>query len=151
MNQLNYKQMKKVVFATILIPILSTSVYSSNDIKGTWLTDNGQSVIEIYQKDSTQLVGEIVWMEQSTNEKGEPFIDKKNPNRSLRERPIMGLKILDNLVYQNGKWHGSLYSPRRGRTVDAVLTMEDNNTIMVEVSYRGITRKQIWTRTVVSK
>ena len=143
--------MKKVIFATILISVFTIPAFSWNDISGIWLAGEGKTKVEIYKKDSIHYCGKIVSLEQTTNKQGEPLTDKNNPDRLLRDRPIMGLEMLENLVYANGKWYGSIYTPRRGKTLDVVLILKDNDTIIVNVAYGGISRKQVWTRTENTK
>jgi uncharacterized protein (DUF2147 family) len=143
--------MKKVIFATFLLSVFTIPAYSADDISGIWLAGEGKTKVEIYKKDSNHYCGKIVWLEQTTNKQGEPLTDKNNPDRSLRDRPIMGLHMLENLEYKNGKWYGSIYTPKRGRTLDAVLMLENADKIIVQVSYRSISRKQVWTRTDISQ
>jgi uncharacterized protein (DUF2147 family) len=142
--------MKTVVFTTILFSLVSLTAFSQDDINGIWLAGEGKTKVEIYKKDSNQYFGKIVWLEQPTNKQGEPLTDKKNPNRVLRDRPIIGLDMMENFLYADGKWYGSIYAPRNGKTLDAVLTMKDADTIIVNVTYRGFSKKQIWTRTVMT-
>jgi uncharacterized protein (DUF2147 family) len=143
--------MKKVIFATLLLSVFTIPAFSADDISGIWLAGEGKTKVEIYKKDSNYYCGKIVWLEQTTNKQGEPLTDKNNPDRSLRDRPIIGLHMLENLEYKNGKWYGSIYTPRRGKTLDAILTLKDKDTINVDVAYRGISIKQVWTRTDISQ
>ena len=138
--------MKKLISIAPFLLFLGTAYQGlcQEDIKGVWLAGEGKTKVEIYQKDSTNYAGKIVWMEEPTNKKGEPYTDKKNTNKALRSRPIMGLHMLENLVQRDGKWYGLLYAPIHGRTMNVTLTRANINELLLEVSYMGFTRTKTW-------
>ena len=45
---------------------------------------------------------------------GEPKTDLRNPDPELRQRPFIGLEMLSDYEYRNGRWRGSLYLPSNG-------------------------------------
>jgi len=112
---------------------------------GTWLTEDQKSKVEIYQK-GDEYFGKIVWLAKGTDRKGNPVVDKKNPEKSLRKRPILGIEMIQNLQYRNGKWVGKLYAPKSGRTVDATIELVGQNNLKLVVSYYSFSKTQNWTR-----
>ncbi|MEO1098629.1 MAG: DUF2147 domain-containing protein [Bacteroidota bacterium] len=137
--------MKNVLLTSLYLLIYSPGA-DSDQIQGYWLTGEGKTIVEIYE-DAANHNGKIVWLEKPNNRKGEPHTDKMNPDRSLRNRPIMGLNMLENLEYKDGQWHGKLYVPKKGRTVDAVLSLVNNDELQITVSLRGFTKEISWYRT----
>ena len=137
--------MKKGLAAWVLMLTMSSMAQGQDEITGTWLTQEQNSKVEIY-KNGTGYHGKIVWLENPTNKKGDPVTDRNNPDKNLKNRPIMGLDMLQDLQYQEGKWIGKIYSPKRGLTLDAELMVEGGNQLKVKVSRWGFTREQLWTR-----
>lgn len=120
---------------------------AAEPIEGFWLTEDGNSIIEVYRTDSDALHGRLVWVDESRNKKGTPIVDKNNPDKSLRERPLVGIDMLNDLVEGSGKWKGKIYAPKRGKTLDAELDLVSEDQLKVTVSFRGFSKDQHWTRT----
>jgi uncharacterized protein (DUF2147 family) len=136
--------MKKAIVALFLV-MAAFQAQAQNSIEGIWLTEEGSSKIEIYQK-GERYFGKVVWMEQPMDRKGNPITDRNNPDSNLRNRQLMGIDMLQNLQYQSGKWYGKLYAPKRGITTDVVIVAKEVDKLQVNISYQGFTRQQIWTR-----
>ncbi|MEO1255485.1 MAG: DUF2147 domain-containing protein [Bacteroidota bacterium] len=139
--------MKRILFIAFGLVNIQFTAFSQDQIKGHWLPEEGKSVIEIYNKDSQILNGKIAWMETPLNKEGEPHRDRQNPNKALQDRPLLGLDMLYDLIYKNEKWRGKLYAPKRGKTVDVVVSLVNEDKLKLTVSFRGFTRNQYWTRT----
>lgn len=142
--------MKKLLLVG-LIATLVTPAFSQEEIEGIWLAAEGNTKVEIYKKDDQHYAGKIVWLKKPTNKKGEPHRDTKNPDKSLRDQTIMGLHLLDNLEYKNGKWFGTIYSPKRGKTLDAVVELNQSDALDISITYLSFSRSQEWTRTSLSE
>ncbi|HVS03730.1 MAG TPA: DUF2147 domain-containing protein, partial [Thermoanaerobaculia bacterium] len=78
-----------------------------------------------------------------------PKVDLENPDPKLRERPIVGLRILVGFRYADGKWTGgTIYDPANGKTYKAQMTLKGPDTLDVR-GYVGITlfgRTTTWKR-----
>ena len=140
--------MYRVLTASIML-LLASPGYSQDEIVGLWKPNEGSTIVEIFQKESGQYAGKVVWLEEPADKKGVPHKDKMNPDKSLRDRNLLGIEMLENLEYRDGKWNGTLYSPKKGRKVNAVLTINAGNQLDVNVSFRGFTKKLVWTRTAL--
>ncbi len=137
--------MKRALFTTLLVIGVTGLTRAQNEIEGIWLTHEKNSRIEISnQGDSYQ--GRIVWLEQTTDRKGNPLKDRKNPDPKLRDREIMGMEMLSDLTYADGVWKGKLYGPKRGRTTDVTLRLLSEEELGVGVSVMGMTRNFTWKR-----
>ncbi len=45
----------------------------------------------------------------------QPLLDGGNNQPALRARPLLGLDLAENYIWQKKRWQGSLYDPRSGR------------------------------------
>ena len=86
----------------IAISLQAIGQNKADQICGTWLNEEKDSHIKIYQRDG-KFYGKVVWLKEPLNEQGQPKTDLNNANPALRNRPIMGMEILSGLEYQQGK------------------------------------------------
>ena len=77
---------------------------SENAILGKWYNTEKTAQIEIV-KNGSEFIGKIIWL-NNPNPEGKPATDKHNSDHKLRNRPLMGLAILDGLKYVGGIWKG---------------------------------------------
>jgi uncharacterized protein (DUF2147 family) len=56
---------------------------------------------------------------------GTPKLDRKNPDLSLKAKPILGLEIVHDFIYNgDGKWvDGRVYDPKNGKTYRGKMTV----------------------------
>ena len=134
---------------TIIFPIIVIG-QESNMICGTWLEEKKQSHIEIYQIDNDTYEGKIVWLAEPLNELGEIKLDKENPDKSLRNRKIQNLIIIEKLKFiETNKWsNGSIYDARSGKTYSLNAKLEDQNTLFMRgyIGFSLIGKTTRWTR-----
>ena len=136
--------MKKAITVACLVLFIAFQAHAQKSIEGIWLTEEGTSKVEIYQN-GDQYFGKIVWLDQSKAKGGNPMTDRNNPDKNLRNRPLLGMDMLFNLQNRNGKWYGKLYAPMRGITSDVVIESQEENKLVLNISYRAFSRQQIWT------
>ncbi|MGH8371304.1 MAG: DUF2147 domain-containing protein [Gammaproteobacteria bacterium] len=125
-------------------------------ILGTWVTEGGKSHVEITQQNG-HYEGRISWLKESDypaddtqGMAGKPKIDRENPDRTLRSRPIIGLPLLSGFSYAgDGVWtDGNIYDPESGKTYRCKMTLMLDGSLRVR-GYVGISlfgRTTIWTR-----
>lgn len=138
--------MKKLIISLGLLIFAGQSMMAQEDMKGLWWAEKDKVKVEVYEKSPGILAGKIVWLAKATDKKGNPLTDKKNPDKSLRDRPLMGLHLLDNVRQEDGEWKGTIYSPQRGRTVDVKLELDGTDQLDIKVSMMGMSRTRTWTR-----
>jgi uncharacterized protein (DUF2147 family) len=89
-------------------------------IAGSWATPGFGSIVELRPcaSEPTTLCGRIVWLWQPNDEQGRPRLDRNNPERTARARPLLGLEIVRGLrAAAPGVWDdGAIYNPDDGRT-----------------------------------
>lgn len=151
---LKAEKMKKPVVFVVVFLLAGTFIYGqANRIAGHWLTGEGQSQIEIFERGGS-FYGKIVWLDEPLEDDGTPKLDKENPDRALRRRPLMGLELLQGFSYDASKneWSGgTIYDPENGRTYTAYIRLEDNNTLRLRgyvMGMRFMGRTTHWTREV---
>ncbi len=143
---------KFTTFFCIMFIAASAAKAQSDRIVGYWLTDEGQSQIEIYKVDGNKYNGRIVWLEEPLEDDGTHKVDKENPDRSLRNRRLQGLEILAGFTYNSSKqeWEGGrIYDPENGRTYDAFMRLDGHNTLKLRgyvMGMRWLGRTTDWTR-----
>jgi len=133
----------------ILIFVLSVQVFAQkkDDILGKWLNSSGEGQIEIFKR-GDKFFGKLSWIKEPNDAAGKSKKDEKNPTESLRSRPILGLEILKNFIFDDGKWiDGTIYDPNSGKTYSCKLTLKDAN----QLSVRGFIGVSLIGRTEVFK
>jgi uncharacterized protein (DUF2147 family) len=106
---------------------LSGLVMADEAANGVWMLDSGKVTVRIAPCGS-DLCGSIVGLAKPLNKKGEPKLDKKNPDESLRSRPLIGLTILANMKPSgDNKWKGTIYNADDGRTYSSYMKLSGNN------------------------
>ncbi|NOY36696.1 MAG: DUF2147 domain-containing protein [Chlorobi bacterium] len=142
----------KYIFATFFL-LLGMQVWAqgvADKVVGKWYTDDKETIIEIY-KQGNKYHGKIVWLKEPY-ENGKPKVDDDNPDPKLQNRPIMGLTLLQNFVYDRDKqqWNnGIIYDPKSGKTYDCYMWMESPNALNIKgyvLGMKFIGRKTIWTK-----
>ncbi|MGV3545470.1 MAG: DUF2147 domain-containing protein [Pedobacter sp.] len=133
----------------IVLFVLSVQVFAQkkDDILGKWLNPSGEGQIEIYKR-GDKFFGKLAWIKEPNDERGKPKTDEKNPTESLRNKPLLGLEILKNFVFDDGKWiDGTIYDPKSGKTYSCKISLKDAN----QLSIRGFIGVSLIGRTEVFK
>lgn len=143
---------KKFFIPTTLLLFLvianQTVAQDADGIKGKWYNSDKDAQIEIF-KEGGKYYGKIVWLKEPT-EDGKSKIDKNNSDKSKQNRPIMGLRILNDFQY-TGKdtWeNGTIYDPKNGKNYNCNIRIKNSNTLEVRgfIGISLIGRTVIWTR-----
>ena len=115
-------------------------------IVGKWITDNGDSQIEFYQKEG-KYYGKIIWLKEPLKPDGTAKTDIKNPNPAMRNSSIMGLVIVSELEFKNGQFvNGKIYSPKEGKTLDCAILSENERELKITISKSLFSTSRIWER-----
>jgi uncharacterized protein (DUF2147 family) len=123
---------------------------SADDIIGKWLNEDKDAHVQIY-KENGKFYGKIVWLnEPNEPATGLPKLDDDNEDESLRSRPVMGLVMLKDFIYDgDGEWEdGTIYDPKNGKTYDCYMNFDENGVLKIR-GYIGISwigRNTYWTR-----
>ncbi|MBW6480455.1 MAG: DUF2147 domain-containing protein [Bacteroidales bacterium] len=143
----------KIIFTFLLIAFFAVNAYSQADrVVGIWLTEKKTSQVEIYKNSAGKYEGKLVWLDEPLDENGRPKTDKDNPEPSLRSRPLKGIKLLKDFDWdaKAKEWkNGTIYDPENGKTYDAYMWLDDNNTLKIKgfvMGMRFMGRSTAWTR-----
>jgi uncharacterized protein (DUF2147 family) len=94
---------------------------------GVWRMSNGKVTVRVANC-GPNLCGTIVALSKPLDKKGRPKVDKDNPNPALRNRPVIGLRILNNMKPSgDNKWVGSIYNADDGRTYSSRMRLDGNS------------------------
>lgn len=145
--------MKTFYFLTIILcffvsPIVKAQ--NSDAILGEWFSTKGDSKFKLYKKNN-QYYADITWLKVPISPiDGKPQIDRLNPNKNLQYRPVMGVSVLMDLVYNSNtkEWTGKTYEPRTGRSADCFVVLKDAKTLIITgyIGIRAVNEKETWLR-----
>jgi uncharacterized protein (DUF2147 family) len=117
---------------------------------GIWYDDTGKGAVKIEVCTPTTLCGKIYWLKEPMTPKGEPKIDRYNPEPTMRTRPICGLPVLGDLqqLREGGFDNGWVYDPKEGKSYSVALDLIGPDKLKV-TGYKGMRflgKSFIWTR-----
>ncbi|RYG12893.1 MAG: DUF2147 domain-containing protein [Chitinophagaceae bacterium] len=140
---------RKIAFILFLTFCMGTAFAQNKDaVVGKWLSASGEGQIEIYKR-ADKYFGKLSWIKEPNDENGKPKVDSKNPNPSLKAKPILGLELLKDFIFEDGKWtDGTIYDPKTGKTYSCNLTLKENGQLTIR-GYIGISligRSETWKR-----
>ncbi|WP_339880302.1 DUF2147 domain-containing protein [uncultured Algoriphagus sp.] len=131
----------------ILLGSQNVVAQSKSKIVGVWYNTSKTAQIEIMENDD-EMIGKIIWIEQDTDSI-DNSTDIVNSDTSLRDRPLMGLTILEGLKYNDGIWSdGKIYDPQSGISYTCELQLVKKDVLEVK-GYLGdswVSRTVEWNR-----
>ena len=90
-------------------------------ICGNWITKEKNLVVKVFKR-AGNLKAKILWFKGEGNKDMDEYKDASNPNPSLRNRKLVGLEIVEGLIYkpETESWeNGKIYDPYNGRFWDS--------------------------------
>jgi len=120
----------------------------ADDVLGTWLTQDKDSHIEIFKK-GDRYFGKIVWLKEPREEDGTNKVDSENPDKSMRNRPILGLEIMRNFEFDGkDEWEdGKIYDPTDGKTYSCEMELDEGELeVTGYIGFSWIGRTVRWIR-----
>lgn len=140
--------MKKSI---LILSIIASSIFTfaaKSDYFGTWQSQAAKSgnvaTIKIFEANN-KLYGNIIGMTH-------PKKDDNNPDKSKRNRNIVGITIISSFTYDKNNdsfENGAIYDPETGKTYECSLKLQNHNTLKVHGYVGGIKllgRTVIWKR-----
>jgi uncharacterized protein (DUF2147 family) len=113
----------------------------AEDAFGVWLNPDNGSNIELY-KCGGDLCAKLTKVTDGQK------TDDKNPDAAKKNRPIIGLVIMENAKKSgDNKWAGSLYNRENGKTYSGTITVKTKEAIDLSGCVAGILCRTVtWTR-----
>lgn len=142
-----------IVFAAFyLFSTVSFAQSKPDQILGIWWNEERTSRVEVTKK-GNRFIGKVVYLKDNSNVDGTtPRLDLENPEEKLRDRPIMGIQILNDLVWDedDNEWDdGEIYDPKTGNTYSCYAKLNDDGTLYMKGYVLGMPflgRSTEWTR-----
>ena len=109
---------------------------------GRWLTHDGSGIIEI-KPCGNAACGRLV----KVLDPEAPRNDVNNPDRSLRDRKLLGIRVLSGFKQDGDRWEdGEAYDPQAGRTVRARMSLASPERLVVTGCVLIVCKTKHWTR-----
>lgn len=154
---------RKLQFLALLISLLISTGISAqkpskaDQILGTYEAvseeSNNVSHIKIMKGSNGKYYGEIVWLKIATYPDGKEKVDRLNPEPKLRTRKLMGLKMLNDFVYDASEeeWNGgTIYNPATGKTYNSYIKFDGPDKLHIRgyigAAWMGLGKTVYWTR-----
>ncbi len=121
------------------ILLFSFSVFYSqsraDQVLGTWLATDHSVAVGVY-KSGGAYKAKVLWFNPELGSGKPPHtrLDHRNPKPELRKRKIIGMEILEGLVYnaKNHIWeNGKIYDASSGRFWDSSAQITENGLLKV--------------------
>ncbi len=133
-------------FAVAFVILCTALPARAQEFLGTWLTEQGEAHVRV-ERCGPQMCGTVVWLRDAIDPKtGRPQADDKNPNPSLRTRPIIGLRIFAMDQDPTGSWVGSIYNSDDGRNYRGRLSPRGDKEIEVHGCDGNMCGSEVWKR-----
>ena len=130
---------------------VATTAQAQDGVLGRWATPGVAAIVDLAPGPGASapatatLCGTVRWLWDAVDDKGQPRLDARNVDASLRSRPLLGLPILSGLApAAGGGWSGRIYNPEDGKTYSATLRRIGQDTLLVDGCVLFICQKQVW-------
>lgn len=129
---------------------------NADDVLGTWFTADDDSKIEIFSCDEGRYCGKIIWIKDPNYPEDDPGgmpgqvrVDRENPKKKFRDRPLLGMQIMERFKFENDQWvGGTIYDPENGKTYKCKMKFNEDGHLEVR-GYVGLPvlgRTEVWRR-----
>jgi uncharacterized protein (DUF2147 family) len=130
--------MKQIILLFILtMPLVlkTSSQNNANRIVGQWMSEENNMAVEIY-KSGNYYEAKVIWVDNSSDKSTlmNAKSDFRNPDENLRKRKIIGLVVMNGLIYnqENNDWEeGKIYDPHSGKDWNAKATLTKGGLLKV--------------------
>ena len=143
-NKLNNKRL--ILVFIIFCPFIF-SEKNMNLFEGHWQTSSSIVLVKECNRELCAFIEKIT-TEDKDNFK--QILDVNNRNKSLRQRPLVGINLLQDFSYpdKNIKMlrNGKIYDPGRGRIFKSNLYILDNGNLKVHRRFLRICGHEEWSR-----
>ncbi len=129
-----------------LMSVMAAAPACAEEYIGTWLTANSDAHIRV-ARCGKAMCGTVVWLKNAVDPKtGQPPVDDKNPNASLRSRKILGNRIFAMEEDSTGSWTGGIYNSDDGQIYKGRLSPRGNDELEVQGCAGSLCGSEVWTR-----
>jgi uncharacterized protein (DUF2147 family) len=129
-----------------LVVVIAAAPARAEELIGTWLTQQGDAHIRV-ARCGKAICGNVAWLRDPDPQTGQPPLDVKNPNPSLRNRKVLGIRIFAMEQDNTGSWVGGIYNSDDGQTYKGRLVPRGESEIEVQGCAGALCGSEVWTRT----
>lgn len=140
-------EMRLFLFAGATIILASTPALAA-DPNGVWLSADGRVKVRVTDCRGA-LCGTVVWLKEPIDRQTRrPRTDKLNPDVNKRNRPMLGLQVVQGLKPLGAnEWSGPIYNADEGHSYNVKLTLINQTKAALKGCVLGVFCKtQTWTR-----
>lgn len=136
--------------ASLLVAAPRPAAAQAQSLTGRWASQGFGSIVDFQpcQIDAATICGRIRWLWDVDEPDGRPRVDSRNPDRSLRARPLVGIEIIRGFRESApGVWTGgSLYNPDDGRTYSGTIRLRQGALYLQGCALGLFCQTQVWRR-----
>ncbi|MGA9523797.1 MAG: DUF2147 domain-containing protein [Myxococcaceae bacterium] len=138
--------------ASLSLLLATSALAEAPTALGRWTTIDDatkkpKSVVTLYEENG-KLYGKIEKLFRAPTEEQNPVCDKCEG--ALKDKPIIGMVILSDLVKDGAEWNGgTVLDPANGKTYKCIVAVEDGGKKLKVRGYIGLPllgRTQYWVR-----
>ncbi|MBP7952237.1 MAG: DUF2147 domain-containing protein [Sphingorhabdus sp.] len=131
------------LFAVISAAMSSAALAAPAPINGQWITQDKDAVVTIGQCGAT-ICGKLAkYLVPPPN--GNDQKDINNPDKSLRDRKLLGAAFLTGFVPKGNEWRGKVYDPKNGKTYKSIMYLGKSGNLVMKGCIGPFCRSQTWT------
>ena len=128
----------------IALSLLAAPAWAAPNVSGNWLTEDRSAIISVAPC-GRQMCGSIAKI--LVNRPGAPWTDSHNPDPALRNRPVLGMRIVSGLNPSADKWEGGrIYDPKSGKSYKSYIQLNPDGSLKVAGCILFFCQAQRWTR-----
>lgn len=141
-----------VVYACALVfgSLLICETVCASELVGEWATQGNAAHVRVERCPTAPdlVCGVVTWLWEPIDAEGAPIRDKHNPDSRLRDRPILGLSLLEDFrrIVNDEAMAGRIYNPENGRTYRASLRLRSPDIMEVKGCLLIVCDTQVWRR-----
>jgi len=115
------------------------------DVKGSWRTQLHGALVEVRPCVNQAPCAYLTWID--SKRAGGVTLDLRNPDPSLRSRPLVGVPIVWGMRPNGQGWAGGrVYNPETGQTFRSSMKPLPGGKLQVTGCWGPICRSEIWVR-----
>jgi len=115
--------------------------------EGVWSLPKGKATVRITSC-GEGVCATLVGLRKPLDKEGRPKVDSRNPDRAKRDRPVIGLSLLQGMAPSGDGWAGTFYNPDDGKTYAGTLAPAGDGALKLKGCVLGglICKTQVLTR-----
>jgi uncharacterized protein (DUF2147 family) len=131
--------MKKIIVVLMLL-LASMLLLADEFFEGYWIMNKGNVIIRMEKNNQDLYEGTVAWLKdpvypEGDKDAGKVQVDRNNPDKSLRNRQVMGLKIAGGLKHEDNRLTGGwVYDSYNGKEYYGKAKIIDDNTLSLRGS-----------------